>query len=480
MSDSILIKHSLVFTMQGKGLGVEEDGAVLIKDEEIDFVGSMDELNLEGERPDIIIDGENRKAVLPGFIDAHLHSSETLIKGLAQDVPENEWMHKTIDPFKPQITEKHLIQGTKLSVVEGIKNGTTTFTDYGYPIRPIIENVYLPLKLRMVAVPNINAMPTSRDDVEAEVQYSLDKNRGEKLFKEASSLIEDYDGAENGRIQCMIGPQCADMVPLDLLDKIFKFAEEEGVMVHMHVAQGNRERQQMNKRYGQSTVSFLKENNFLSERLLAAHCHGTTPEELKTLADSGTKMVSCQSSIAMVDGIVPPLAEYLRLGGEAALGSDQTAGNNNQSILAEMKVAALMNKVRDADPTSLKAWQVLRLATIDGAKALGIDDMVGSIEEGKKADLVVFDLQNATLVPKLTDPLRNVAHNIVYAARGNEIETVIINGNIVKEDHDITILEEEKVLSDAQQAAENVAEKGADKYIALNSEMVKDFKEGFF
>ena len=480
MQDSILIKHSLLFTMQDDGLGVQEDGAVYVEGNSIGYVGPTEDVSLNKLDPDTVIDGKNKKAVLPGFIDGHLHSSETLIKGLAQDVPENEWMHKTIDPFSTKMTEQNLIQGTKLSVLEGIHNGTTTFTDYGYPIRPLIENVYLPLKLRMVAVPNINAMPQQRDDLEAGVQYSFDRERGSRLFEEAISLINQYDGAGDERIQCMIGPQCADMVPLKLLKEIFDFAEEENLMVHMHVAQGDRERQQMNQRYNQSTVGFLKDNDFLSGGLLAAHCHGATEEELGILARSGTKMVSCQSSIAMIDGMVPPLAEYLRMGGEAALGTDQAAGNNNQSILAELKVAALLNKVRDENPTSLKAWQVLRLATIDGARALGIDDLVGSIEEGKRADLVVFDLQNPTLTPKITNPLRNIAHNIVYAARGNEIEMVLIDGNVVKKGSNITILDEDDILCGAQKAAEEVVEKGAEEYLTSNSEMVRDFRDGKF
>ncbi|MFP4589434.1 MAG: amidohydrolase family protein [Candidatus Acetothermia bacterium] len=293
-------------------------------------------------------------------------------------------------------------------------------------------------------------------------------------------MVENFHGIEGGRIHCMVGPQCADMVLLPLLERVFNYAEQKDLLVHMHVAQGERERGQMEKRYGQSTVPFLKEKNFLSGRLLAAHCHDTTKAELRTLAESETRMVSCPTSIAMIDGVVPPLAEYLSLGGKAALGTDQAAGNNNQSILAELKTAALLNKVKHQDPTALKAWQILRLATIEGAEVLGIDGLVSSIERGKKADLVLFDLSQPTLVPKLENPVLNVAHNIVYAARGNEVETVIIDGNIVKRDHEIIALDADHVLSDAQKAAENLSREGVAQYLAANSEMVKDSRKGLF
>lgn len=125
--------------------------------------------------------------MLPGFIDGHLHSSETLFKGLAQDVPESEWMHKTIDPFTSHLTEKDMIKGARLAVLEGIDNGTTTFADYSYPLRPVLEEVYLPLKLRTVAVPKVYSMPSSKDDVDSNKQYQLDEKRGERLFKEACS-----------------------------------------------------------------------------------------------------------------------------------------------------------------------------------------------------------------------------------------------------------------------------------------------------
>ncbi len=191
-------------------------------------------------------------------------------------------------------------------------------------------------------------------------------------------------------------------------------------------------------------------------------------------------MVSCPSSIAIIDGWVPPLAEYLRYGGVCGLGSDQACGNNNQSILSELKVAALLNKVREKNAAELPAWKMLRLATIEGAKAVGLGDFVGSIEPGKRADWIVFDLDRATLVPLLSYPIRNLAHNIVYAARGEEIVYVIVEGQIVKEGNQIKIMNEKAALKEVQGAAEDLARAGGGVYLDAESLLVKEFKRGLF
>jgi len=479
MSESILIKNSIIFTMKGNGLGVIEDGGIYIEDDEIVEVGSTDKIMKTGYKRDYVIDGNHEKVVLPGFIDCHMHTYLILIKGLAQDVPEIEWMHKTIFPFMPHIKEKHLIAGAKLSILEGIKYGTTTFGDYGYPMEPLLKKVYIPLGLRVVATPTINAIPES-GEIRPDSPYPFDEEKAYKRLETNKALIEKYHESYNGRVHVMLGPQAVDMIPLEILKKIFEISKELSVLVHMHVAQGGREYKQVMMRYGKPTIALLNKEGLLSRNLVAVHCHYAMEKELKLMAKKEVKMVSCPSSIAIIDGIVPPLARYLRYNGIAGLGSDQAAGNNNQSILSELKIGALLSKTKERDPTVLPAWKMLRISTIEGAKVMGIDDHVGSIETGKKADLIIFDLKHPTLTPRIFYPIRNIAHNIVYAARGDEIEYVIVNGNVLKEKYQITFIDEHKVLKDAQKTAMELAKKGGRDYLSSRSLLVKNFEQGFF
>ncbi|MDK2383515.1 MAG: amidohydrolase family protein, partial [Candidatus Korarchaeota archaeon] len=271
-----------------------------------------------------------------------------------------------------------------------------------------------------------------------------------------------------------------DMIPMGIVEEAYRLAEELGTLVHMHVAQGGREALQIRARYSSTTVRVLEDHGLLGPRLLAAHCHYASDDELALMARRGVSMASCQSSIALIDGVAPPLARYLELGGRAALGTDQAAGNNNQSILAEMKTAALLGKTRHRDPTILPAWVLLRLVTRGAAEILGLERYVGSVERGRRADLVVFDLRAPTLAPALEKPLRNISFNIVYAARGSEIRYVFVDGRPVVEEGEITIMDGEHVVEEAQKAAEDLAEKGGEAYLAAESYLVEKWREGLF
>jgi 5-methylthioadenosine/S-adenosylhomocysteine deaminase len=366
-----------------------------------------------------------------------------------------------------------------LSVAEGIRYGTTTLVDWGYPIKEVLDEVYIPLGLRVVATQAINGVAEGAD-LSPDKAYPYDDQKGETQLHENIELVENYHKKYDDRIRIMFGPHAMDMLSLDLLRETYNKARDYDVFIHMHVAQGGRENKQMMLRYGQNAIDLLHSENILSDRLIAVHCHYASSEELKLMAGEGVRMVSCPSSIGIIDGWVPPLAEYISYGGIAGLGSDQASGNNNQNILAELKVGALLNKTREKDPAVLPAWKMLRLATIEGAKAVGIDDITGSIEPGKKADMILFDLNTPTLSPVLSYPIRNIAHNIVYASRGEEIIYVIVDGKIVKEKNKLILMDEKKALAEAQEAAEELIRAGGKDYRNANSVLVKDSDKGLF
>jgi len=472
----ILIKNGFLLTMQGGGLGTIEDGAVAIEGQDIVAVGKTHELEKK-HRAERVIDARGM-AVLPGFVDGHIHTGLSLLRGEAQDVPEIEWMLKTIGPFTRHFKPEHRIKGAALGVLEAVKAGTTTFGEIGGDMAPAADKVFVPAGVRANLANTINEIgPDSRPD--AQKLYIFDEEVGKRKFKEAVELIENWDGKGDGRISTILSPHGADMMSKELLLRVKEEAKRRGKLAHIHVAQGGREEIQMRLRYGATTIKFLDSIGYLDDGIIAAHCHQTTDDEVALLAQRGVRYASCPASIAIIDGIVPPLALFLQSGGKwATIGSDQASGNNSHNMLVEMKVAALLNKTRHRDPTLVPAWKMLRLATIEGATAIGLGDKVGSLEPGKKADIILLDLKVPHMTPVLMRPVRNVAPNIVYSARGDEVRIVIVNGEVVVDDGVVKTMDEEKVIAEAQKAAEDIAYKAVDDFFAADGHLARAVKKG--
>ena len=473
----IFVKNGFVLTMTGEGVGMIEDGAVAIVGNEIVAVGKTGDLAREHGGAERVFDAKG-KAVLPGFVDAHVHTSNTIKRGMGQDIPEIEWMLKTAAPFTPYTTQEHSIKGTALGVLEEIMAGTTCIGEIGGDMAPVAEKVFAPSGVRAHLANTINEIgPTSRPD--ARKPYIFYKDIGERKLREAIDLINTWNEAEGGRITCMFSPHAADMMSEEMLLRVKEEANSRGMMSHIHVAQGAREAIQIDLRFGTTTVRYLDSIGFLDDTIIAAHCHQTTDEEVGILADRGVRYVSCPASIGIIDGITPPLALYLQLGGKsAAIGSDQANGNNSHNMLVEMKVAALLNKSRHRDPTVLPAWKMLRIATIEGAETIGLGDRIGSLEPGKKADLILLNLKVPHMTPVLSRPIRNIAPNIVYSARGDEVETVIIDGKVVMENRMILTMDEAKVIEEAQKAAEEVCNAATEDYMKADSHLARMARRG--
>jgi 5-methylthioadenosine/S-adenosylhomocysteine deaminase len=473
----IFVKNGFVLTMQGEGVGTIEDGAVAIEGSTIVAVGKTMDLVNEYGGAEYVFDAKG-KAVLPGFVDAHVHTSNTLIRGEGQDVPEIEWMLKTQAPFGPHHKPGHRLIGNALGVLEAVKSGTTCFGEIGGNMAPAAEKVFAPAGVRAHLANTVNEIgPGSRPDPHK--PYIFFEDIGEKKLKESIEFINTWNGAADGRITCMFSPHAADMMSEELLLQVKEEANKRGMMSHIHIAQGGREAIQIKLRFNTSTVRYLDSIGFLDDTIIGAHCHQTSDDEVALLAKRGMRYVSCPASIAIIDGITPPLALYLSSGGvSAGIGSDQASGNNHHNMLVEMKVAALLNKCRHRDPTVLPAWKMLRIATIEGAETIGLGDSIGSLEPGKKADLIILDLKVPHMMPIITHPVRNVAPNIVYSARGDEVGTVIIDGKIVVQDRNVLTMDEEKIMEDAQKASDEICTAAAEDFFKADSQLAKAVKKG--
>jgi 5-methylthioadenosine/S-adenosylhomocysteine deaminase len=465
---SIIVTNGTVVTPSSKGMKIVEQGAVAIEGSQIEAVGRTSEIESKFSA-EIEIDATG-KAILPGFVDGHIHTPLSLFRGLAQDVPESEWMTKAIDPLANKMTKKAAIIGSKLTVIEGLRAGTTCFCDYATSMEDLVKNVYLVAGVRANVCSTINEVGTKKEG--KGILYPFDHALGEKRLEENIELIKKWHGAENGRITCLFGPQAADMLSEELLLQVRDAAIEHDLPIHMHVAQGQRERRQMMERYGKSTVNYLDEIGYLDDRLIAVHCHDTTKKELSLLAKKNVRMVGCPGSIGMIDGIVPPLANFKDLGGVAGLGSDQCPPDGHNMFM-EAKYASILSKTEHKDPTALPAWDVLRMVTMGGAMCHGLHRDIGSIEAGKKADLILVDMERPNLVPIVQQPIRNIIPNLILHASGSEVTTAIIDGKIVLQNGNITTMDENAILREAQRIASKLAEAAAEDFLKAGSELLK-------
>lgn len=451
MTADLIIHGGYVVTMEGRGTGILPDGAVAIRGNTIAAVGPAAEI-LGQYRAHRTIDAKN-KAVLPGFVDTHIHTSNAIVRGCSQDI--DKWMYSGILPLLSLAETRDLVAGSMLNIIEAVKKGTTTFCDYDFPMLELIEN-HIRAGTRVVAAEMINELPTVTYGVQDTQLRDFDPAKGERQLRDAQTLVERCHQSHGGRITCMMGPQASEMCSVELLREVKAYADKHDLDIHMHVAQSDRETRQVMQRYGKRPVELLEELGYLTPRLHAAHITETSQAEQRLLARRGVSMALCTGSIGIINGELPPAEEYLSYGGRVGLGTDQAPGNNCNNLFNEMKFTAILHKYKHRSPTVFPAWRVLRMATIEAAQAMGIDSQVGSLRPGKRADVILVDLHSPAMSPVLSGPVRNIVPNLVYSASGSEVETVIIDGRVVVENHVLQTVDEAREIAAANAAAERI------------------------
>lgn len=390
--------------------------------------------NLQEKYPHFaVLDGRD-SLVMPGFVNCHTHAAMTMLRGYADDLPLMTWLEEMIWPREAHLDEDDIYWGTQLAILEMIKSGTTTFADMYFYMDQTAQAV-----------------------LESGIRASLSRGmvgsgeNAELALKESVEFVQTWQGQGEGRITCMFGPHAPYTCPPAYLERVMSHADDLGVGIHIHLAETEDEVAQITQQYGLRPVELMDSLGlFQGRHVLAAHCVHLSAKEIGILAKNKVGIAhNPESNMKLASGIAP-ISQLLAKGALVGLGTDGASSNNNLDMLEEMSTCALLHKVATRDSTVLPAGQVLRMATKDGAKALGLDH-VGSLVAGQKADLLIFDLKK----PHLT-PLYNPVANLVYAAQSSDLKTVIIDGKMVMKERQVLTMDEEKILFEAEKRGQDL------------------------
>jgi len=466
----MIVNANHFFTMMGEGVGYRSGVAMVVDAGKIIAVQDSATVTREYSAEETL--NLPQHAVFPGFVDGHMHTSLAILRGLAQDT--NYWMMYGLQPFNNVTTAEANLAGSKLAIIEAIKSGTTTLGDYSVNMNPVCEFI-----CKVGARGNIThtIREAKRRIYNPGELYEYDQSLGEKSLQENLELFDRWHNYDSGRIRVLFGPQGADFLSEELLLRVQRLAKERQTRIHMHTQQGDRETYQVVKRYGKRPIAWLKEIGYLDETLIAVHLTDADEDEARVVASSGASMIVCPGSIGIIDGVVPPSAAFQEAGGNVALGSDQAPGNNCHNIINEMKLVALFNKIRYQNPEVMPAWRALRMATIEGARAVGMGDLVGSLEEGKRADFIAIDLRKPTMMPVFTHPMRNMVPNLVYSARGDEVALSVVDGKVICRDGKVLAIDESEYLAAAQSFTEGIGERATKEFLQINGTNARFMRE---
>ncbi|MBC2696046.1 MAG: amidohydrolase [Desulfobacteraceae bacterium] len=434
-SSDILILNGTLLTMDSRGTQFK-NGAVAIEGEKIVALGTAD--NFSSWNVSRIIDARGG-IIMPGLVNAHTHAAMTCFRGLADDLPLMTWLNDYIFPAEAKLDYEKVYCGTLLACAEMILSGTTCFCDM-YLFEDAVACAAKHAGMRAVV---------------GEVLYDFPSpNYGQikQGFAYTEMLIEKWKN--DLLITIAVEPHSPYLCSPDLLKRASFLAEKNNIPLVIHVSETESEVQTSKEKYGLTPVGFLADLDVLSRNLLACHCVALTDEDISLLQRFDVKVShNPESNMKLASGIAP-IPELLKAGVCVGLGTDGCASNNNLDIFLEMDTAAKLHKVNTFDPTVMDAYTVLKMCTIDGARSLGLDEITGSLEPGKRADIIIID----THKPHLT-PMYNPISHLVYAVKGSDVTTSIINGKIVMENGRLLTLKLEDIIEKIKIIADEIRRK---------------------
>ena len=432
----LILSGRYLVSMDGQEVVEQENISVAVAGTDIVNIGP----NLAREYPQAECLHLDRGLIMPGLINSHSHAAMACFRGLADDLPLMEWLQEHIFPREAKLTRKMVYQSTLLSLCEMIKSGTTCFND-----------MYLFAKevARATAESGMRAWL-------GEVLYDFPSpNYGEleNGFTYMDELFTAYQ--EHPLISITVNPHAVYTCSPDLLQRLADSAAAENSLYHIHLSENQDEVNTCRQRYNGSPIQHLENLGLLNERVVAAHGVICSDDEIALLAERGVKIAHCPESNMKLASGTAPVPRMLKQGVTVGIGTDGSSSNNNVDMFGEMNSAAKLHKVALLDPTAMDATATLQAATMGGAALLGADAQIGSIAVGKKADLIMLDMDQ----PHLT-PIYNPISHLVYAARGSDVIHSVINGKLVMRDRRLTTLDEETILAEMAGMGRKIQEMG--------------------
>ncbi len=436
MAGGILIKDATIITLDSANRIFE--GSVAIDRGRIVAVEPSATANFNFAFDDVI-DGRGR-ALLPGFVQTHIHLCQTLFRGAADDLALIDWLKQRVWPMEAAHTPESLYASARLGIAELIRGGTTcaltmeTVNHTGSVFRAIEESGF-----RATAG---KCMMDQGDDVPEALREETEDSISESL-----EILERWNGRAGGRIRYCFAPRFALSCTRGLLERVARLSRERGVMVHTHASENRDEIAMVERLTGKRNIEYLRDVGLTAPHVVLAHCVHLDETEMEILRSTGAHVAHCPSSNLKLASGIARVAEMLDRGISVSLGADGAPCNNKLDMFTEMRMAALLQKVLRG-PQTLPALTALRMATINGARALGLADQIGSVEVGKRADLQLINLNRLH-----TTPQPHPVSTIVYAAVPSDLDVVIIDGHIVMQDGQLLTINEEEVIAEARKQA---------------------------
>ena len=410
-----LIKNATLISMSNKREKIEENIDIRIEKNKIKEIGKN--LNLDGINK--VIDATD-KIVMPGLINTHAHVPMSIFRETVDGYSLQDWLTKKIWPMEEKLTNEDIYYASILSFIEMIKTGTTTINDMYFMTEDIIKAAK-ETKIRL---------QTSRT-----LMGKIDE-AGTERMKELKELLEKYKGKDE-LITFNVGIHGLYTSERQYVEKCVEFAKEEELPIHMHFCENEKEIEDIKNAYQEMPIEVL-EKEFKNQKIILAHCVKLSKEEIEKLKDFQVSVSHCPISNLKLGCGIANISEMSKQGINVTLGTDGQGSGSNLDLFETMKFTALLQKGIKEDATELPAYEVLKMTTINGAKALGLENEIGSIEEEKCADLIILELNN-----EVTKPVNDLCSDIVYNAKGSNVETTIINGELLMENRKIRQNEKE-------------------------------------
>jgi len=404
----ILFKNAMVLTMENDT--ILKNALVAVEDDKIAYVGETCEnwLNREYDR---VVDASGHM-IMPGFINTHAHLAMTLLRGYGSGLPLQSWLEDKIWPVEDRYEDEDYYVGSQMAVAEMLRSGTTCFSD-----------MYMGMDLTAKVL-----CESGMRGVLSRGMVAFSKEMLEPKLAENVKLYEDWHGKENGRIQVFLGPHAEYTNTAETMPIYAATAKELGCGIHIHVSETASEVAGCVERHGMSPVRFLEKMGIFDGRALAAHCVHVDEEDIRILAEHGVGVAHNPSSNMKLASGFAPVAKMLDKGVRVGIGTDGVASNDRMDMLREANLASLIAKGYSGDPTQLDAFTTLRMATLGGAEALGMEDRLGSLKAGKQADLIMIDLTGPAYQPE-----NEMMNHLVYSANSTDVVMTMVDGRILME-----------------------------------------------